>query len=212
MAAGGANGPYLGLQLAHAFLLVGDPARMDACLRWAVGEAAYTAGPPVDGAVPVQIVSGAWNEHHNYAVASDFAEVPATWWYMGDIPHGWAAAEFQLLMRDICFFESGEDDGPHVYLAPGVLPHWLAGGGEVRVRDAPTVFGVPFGFTLTHDAAAKTVTITVTPPLPAHIGFVHPLRLGAARRVVVDGADRPVAGGPDIVLPGGTGTAVITYE
>jgi hypothetical protein len=207
-----AYGPYLGLQLAHAFLLLGDQARMDTCLRWAVGEAAYASGPPLAGADPIQIVSGAWNEQHNYAVASDFATVPSSWWYMGDIPHGWAAAEFQLLLRDICFFESGEDDAPHVYLAPGVLPHWLAGGGEVRVRDAPTVFGVPFGFTLAHDAGAKTVRITVTQPLPAHIGFVHPLRLGTARRVVVDGVDRGVPSGADIALPGGMTTATITYE
>ncbi|HWM56759.1 MAG TPA: hypothetical protein VNO83_02905 [Pseudonocardia sp.] len=207
-----AYGPYLGLQLAHAFLLIGDQVRMDACLRWAVGEAAFAAGPPVPGADPVQIVSGAWNEQHAYSVASDFATVPGSWWYMGDIPHGWAAAEFQLLMRDICFFESGEDDNPHVYLAPGVLPHWLAGGAQVTVRDAPTAFGVPFGFTLVHDGAARTVTITVTQPLPAAVGYRYPLRLGRAASLTVDGQPRPLPpDGADMVLPGGMQQAVIGY-
>jgi hypothetical protein len=68
----------------------------------------------------MQIVNGAWNEQHAYSVASDFAQIPGSWWYMGDIPHGWAAAEFQLLMRDICFFESGEDDGPHECFPEGL--------------------------------------------------------------------------------------------
>jgi hypothetical protein len=208
-----AYGPYLGLQLAHAFLLIGDQARVDACLRWAVGEAAYAAGPPRDGAEPIQIVSGAWNEQHAYSVANDFTDVPRQWWYMGDIPHGWAAAEYQLLMRDICFFESGEDDGPHVYLAPGVLPHWLAGGAELNVQDAPTAFGVPFGFVLAHDAVARTVTFTLTQPPPAHIDYVYPLRLGRVRRVVVDGVERAVpADTDDVALPGGMRQAVIFYH
>jgi hypothetical protein len=36
-----AYGPYLTLQLAHTFLLLGDVGRMDACLAWAVADAAF---------------------------------------------------------------------------------------------------------------------------------------------------------------------------
>ena len=36
-----AYGPYLTLQLAHAFLLIGDVNRMDECLGWSVDNAAY---------------------------------------------------------------------------------------------------------------------------------------------------------------------------
>lgn len=32
-------GPYLTMQLAHAYLLAGDPARMDALLDWVLGAA-----------------------------------------------------------------------------------------------------------------------------------------------------------------------------
>jgi hypothetical protein len=87
---------------------------------------------------------GAWNEQHAYPIASD-------------IPHGWAAAEFTLLLRDILFFEAGEDDDPHIYLAPGVMPAWLRGNGghTVSVSQAPTVFGSTFGYTLRHDQAAQ---------------------------------------------------------
>ena len=208
-----AYGPYLGLQLAHAFLFVGDIPRMDACLRWAFGEAAFPAGPPLDAAPPWQIVSGAWNEQHAYPVAEDFARRPEGWWYMGDIPHGWASAEFQLLLRDICFFEAAEDDDPHVYLTPGVPPHWLIDGTEVRVYDAPTAFGVPFGFVVTCDRTARTVTIEVHQQLPANVRFVYPCRLGRPARLVVDGLEQPVppGAGPDVDLPARMRRAVITY-
>jgi hypothetical protein len=43
---------------------------------------------------------------------------------LGDIPHGWAAAGFMLLPREILFFEAGEDD---------------AGGAVHRSRDPAAV-------------------------------------------------------------------------
>jgi hypothetical protein len=132
---------------------------------------------------------------------------------MGDIPHGWAAAELQLLVRDICFFESAEDEDPHVYVTPGVPPHWLRGGARIRVHDAPTIFAAPFGFVLDHDPVARTVTIDITQPLPPHVRFVYPCRLGRPARVVVDGLDRPVlpGEGTDVALPGDLRRAVISY-
>ena len=85
--------------------------------------------------------------------------------------------------------------------------------GRLRVRDAPTVFGVPFGFDLAHDPAARTVTIDITQSLPPHVRFVHPCRLGRPARVVVDGLDQPVVpdGGTDVDLPAQMRRAVISY-
>jgi hypothetical protein len=210
-AAWGAYGPYLTLQLAHAFLLIGDVPRMEACLRWVVGNAGYPRVSRYDGAPDLwPVVQGAWNEQHAYPIASNFSEMPGNWWYMGDMPHGWAAAEFNLLLRDITFFEADEDGSPHVYLAPGVPPHWLTGDGAVTVRDAPTLFGVPFGYDLRHDDQARTVTIDVVQPLPDRIGFVYPCRLGRVREATADGV--PVApAGSDVWLPAGFQRAVITY-
>jgi len=210
-AAWNAYGPYLTLQLAHAFLLIGDVARMDTCLAWAVRNAAYATVSRYDGAPDHwQVVQGAWNEQHTYPIATDFAQVPDRWWYMGDIPHGWAAAEFNLLLRDIIFFEADEDGTPHVYLTPGVPPHWLTGGGTVTVKDAPTLCGVPFGFTLHHDDAARTVTIDVNQQLPGNVGFVYPCRLGDVRTATADGQPLPVPG-PDVPLPPRFQQVVITY-
>lgn len=210
-AAWNAYGPYLTLQLAHAFLLIGDIARMDACLSWAVGNAAYATVSRSDGAPDRwEVVQGSWNEQHTYPIATDFAEVPDRWWYMGDIPHGWAAAEFNLLLRDIAFFESDEDGAPHVYLAPGVAPHWLTGSATITVKDAPTVFGVPFGFTVRHDDAARTVTIDVTQQLPGTVSFVYPCRFGVVRAATADGQSLPVRGS-DVTLPARFRQAVISY-
>ena len=44
-----AYGPYLTLQLAHAFLLIGDVKRMDQCLGWSVNNAAYAKNQPRSG-------------------------------------------------------------------------------------------------------------------------------------------------------------------
>jgi hypothetical protein len=209
-----AYGPYLTLQLAHAFLLLGDLDRMDACLGWAVGNAAFARISRYDGADQQwQLVSGAWNEQHAYPIASGLTEIPDRWWYMGDIPHGWAAAEFNLLLRDMLFFESGEDDDPRIYLAPGVLPRWLSsnGGGQTSVRNAPTVFGAEFAFTLDHQEAAKQVVIDIPAPL-SNVRYVYPCRFGVVMQVRADGVSVPVPTfGTDVQLPAGTTHAEITY-
>jgi hypothetical protein len=112
-----AYGPNLTLQLAHAFLLLGDLDRMDAGLGWSVGNAAFARiGREDSGVQEWQPVSGAWNEQHAYPIASGLTEIPDRWWYLGDLPHGWAAAECNLLLRDMLFFEAGEDADPHLSL------------------------------------------------------------------------------------------------
>jgi hypothetical protein len=197
--------------LAHAFLLLGQVERMDSCLAWSV--AAGYARTVRAGAAPERwpVVQGAWNEQHCYPVATDFAEVPGDWWYMGDIPHGWAAAELMLLIRDLLFFEADEDGTPHIYLFPGVMPHWVEDGETVEVRNAPTLFGTAVGFRLRHDAAGRRVELTVLDPPPAHVGFVYPCRFGEVVSAECDGVPLPVLG-RDVTLPAGMRTAVVAYR
>jgi hypothetical protein len=206
-------GPYLTLQLAHAFLLIGDVERMDRCLAWTVN-AGFARVSRYEGSLADkwQVVLGAWNEQHCYPIAKDFAEVPERWWYMGDIPHGWACAEFSLLLRDILFFEADEDGTPRIYLAPGVMPHWMDDGESVSVSNAPTVFGSLFGFRLTHDQAAKSVEIQITQPPPPHVTFIYPCRFGAGvSSVTADGSSLSITG-DDVELPAGTSHAIIAYS
>jgi hypothetical protein len=207
-------GPYLTLQLAHAFLLIGDVGRMDALLSWSVhhGTANHVLRSAEPNPTTWQVVLGAWNEQHCYPIAKDFAEVPNRWWYMGDIPHGWACAELLLLVRDILFFEVDEDSAPHIYIAPGVMPHWMSDGEVILVKDAPTCFGVTFGYRLTHRASKSAVEIEILQPPPAQVSFVYPCRMGSkVVSVVADGNAQPIEG-RDVRLPAGTRQAVIRYS
>jgi hypothetical protein len=205
-------GPYLTLQLAHAFLLTGDVEKMDQCLKWTVGAGRAEVSRDEGGAIDKwQVVLGAWNEQHCYPVAKDFGEVPERSWYMGDIPHGWACAEFSLLLRDILFFEADEDGSPHIYLAPGVMPHWLGDGESVGISNAPTVFGSTFGFALTHERTTRSVQIQISQLPPGQVSFIYPCRFGSGvSSITADGTSLPVTGN-DVGLPAGTRQATITY-
>ena len=206
-------GPYLGLQLAHAFLLIGDVERMDRLLAWSVGNAGYAriarnSGHPGDF---WDVALGAWNEQHCYPIAKDFGEIPRRWWYMGDIPHGWASAELILLLRDILFFEAGEDSGsPHIYLAPGVMPHWLADGDSIGVAAAPTALGGSFGYRLTLDASAREVRIMISQTPAANTWYIYPCRFGQPVQATGNAGAVQIVG-RDVHLPAGTTSATIGF-
>jgi hypothetical protein len=206
-------GPYLTLQLAHAFLLIGDVERMDQCLGWAVGNAAFATVSRRDGdpSHPWQAVLGAWNEQHCYPIAKDFAVPLQDWWYMGDIPHGWAAAEFNSLLRDILLFEADEDGDRQIYLAAGLLPRWLGDGDGVRVAGAPTAYGTSLGYRLTHRGADRQVDIDID-SAPPGVSFVYPCRFGSGvLSAQADGAAIAVSG-RDVRLPAGSRHVTVTYE
>ncbi len=207
-----AYGPYLTLQLAHAFLLTGDVDRMDTLLAWTIGNAGYARVSRFEGAAEQwPVANGMWNEQHAYPVASDFTSMPYRDWYMGDMPHGWAAAEFMLLLRAMLFFEAGEDDARELYIAPGIHPRWLRGDGghAVTVSSAATTYAARFGYELRHEEATRQVRITITEPV-ADVTYVYPCRLGPVTAASADEMALPV-GGPDVRLPPGTTHAVIAY-
>ncbi|MBN2495434.1 MAG: hypothetical protein JXR96_12640 [Deltaproteobacteria bacterium] len=208
-------GPYLTMQLAHAFLLTGNVEHMERCLTWTVW-AGSAMGASRTGSPPDvwQVSLGSWNEQHCYPVAKNFGEIPAGW-YMGDIPHGWACAEFMLLLRDILFFEADEDGDRQIYIAPGVMPHWVKDDEKVEVSDAPTIFGQLFGYRLCHDRQSRKVTIDITSPAPTGVRYIYPFRFGVPRTATADGRPIPT-GNPvnehhDIAIPAGTRQVVIKY-
>jgi hypothetical protein len=207
-----AFGPYLTLQLAHAFLLLGQVDRMDALLGWTIGNAAFARVHRFDGSSEEwQVTTGTWNEQHAYTVSNDFTDLPFPTWYMGDMPHGWAAAEFMLLLREILFFEAGEDDARELYIAPGVLPRWLQAdnGHTVTVTNAATTYNATFGYTLTLDEPNHRIVIDITQAV-ANVTYVYPCRIGAVTHLTVDGSSVAVDG--DIVrLAAGTTHAEITH-
>lgn len=203
-------GPYLTLQLAHAFLLLGDLPRMDQCLAWSIGNAGFASVSRPSGNGRWAVTQGAWNEQHCYPIASDFAEVPERWWYMGDIPHGWAAAEFLLLLRDMLMFEADEDGDPHIYLAAGILPHWVDDGETVGVRNASTVFAAPLSYRLTLDRTARRVQILID-EAPAGVRFIYPCRFGEVASAEADGSPIP-SDGTHIFIPAGVKAVAVAYR
>jgi hypothetical protein len=56
---------------------------------------------------------------------------------MGDGHHGWAAAEFLLLVRNLLFFEEGD----RIVLTPILPREWTWEGAVIQVDRAPTYFG-----------------------------------------------------------------------
>ena len=207
-------GPYLTLQLAHAFLLVGDKERMNTCLNWSVDNAGYSQVSRFPSPEQWEVVQGAWNEQHCYPVSKDFTEFPAGSWYMGDIPHGWAAAEFLTLMRDILFFEADEDGQPHIYIAPGVMPHWLNNNESIGIRDAPTILGQPFGYQMTHRHSVREVEIEITQHPGASVAYRFPCPFGdTISRVKLDG-EAILQGNGDkmVMIPPGTRRVLVGYE
>jgi hypothetical protein len=208
-----AYGPYLTLQLAHAFLLIGDVEKMAALLSWSVSKAGYASTPRGNEASAQhwQVALGAWNEQHCYPVASHFSSIPSRPWYMGDIPHGWACAELLLLLRDMAFFEADEERQPHLYLLPGFLPQWLGEGESVSVKKARTFFGTPLSFTATHQKTAKKLVISIDDWSRSDIAFVLPFRFGVATRATADGAPLQQLGF-DLRFPGAARQLSIEYR
>jgi len=56
----------------------------------------------------------------------------------GNMPHGWTAAEWVLLLRDLLV----RDDGVRLVLGPHVPPSWLLPGAAFGVEALPTRFGL----------------------------------------------------------------------
>jgi hypothetical protein len=210
-----AYGPYLTLQLAHCFLLLGEVQRMDQLLLWSVGNAGYArvSRAPTAPTQTWDVTQGAWNEQHCYPIAKDFADGSIRdWWYMGDIPHGWACAELILLLRDILCFEADEDGvDPHIYVAAGVMPHWMPVGSVCAVAHAPTVFGQPFSYELSHPSSG-TVILEIT-EAPAGVSYLYPCRFGATVTSVemLTGTETASVSGSTIRLSPGKQRVRISY-
>ncbi|MBP2664274.1 MAG: hypothetical protein H6Q71_2222 [Firmicutes bacterium] len=171
-------GPYLTLQLAHAFLLIGDIEKMDQCLKWSVDASFSKINTSAENSQQWQVVLGGWNEQHCYPIATNFNKIPNGSWYMGDMPHGWACAEYMMLLRDILFFEATEDNDPCIYIAPGIASYWLDNNSTIEVKNAPTIFGQTYGFKLLHDKTNKIVDIHITQPIQG-VKYIYPCRFGS---------------------------------
>lgn len=129
---GGEPWPYATLELAHAYLNIGQPDRAYQMLRWTLD---HQSAPGVY----------AWAE---------VADSRRKLFLGGDIPHGWGCAEYVSLVRDMLLREV--DDA--LYLTSGVPPQWLDHGKRIEVSQARTPFGM-VGYKLTSRAASDEITL-----------------------------------------------------
>jgi hypothetical protein len=115
------------------------------------------------------------------------------------VPHGWWAAEYVTLLRNMLVRE----DGHEVLVASALSPAWLLPGQTLSVADAPTRFG-PVSFTLraVHGGARLSWRAALSPeaglwwPVPA-----------SARAVRARGLD-----GGRIPLPGASGSVTVSWR
>lgn len=103
---------YLTLDLAQTLLRAGDP-RFAGLIRSVAGLASPTGQWPE--AIHPQTLGGC----------------------MGDGQHGWAAAEWIMMIRN-CFVR---EEAGHLIIGSGILPEWLAGNGWVSFGPTLTVWG-----------------------------------------------------------------------
>lgn len=120
-------------------------------------------------------------------------------------PHGWFAAKFRAVVRDMMVREQGDD----LHLLSAISPAWSKEGEHVRVQRAATNFGA-VNFDLAFTASGATLTLHnqfTTPPkrLVVHLPwFVH------TTRVMADGKSVAFSGS-SVMVPANTKTVEFTW-
>ncbi len=175
--------PYAGLGLAQGYLRLGMDRELWTILDWTLGH---------------QSMAGvyAWAEGIDRQTGG---------FGIGDMPHGWAAAEYVNLMRDCLIMEQNGQ----LALGAGVPFRWLTDGQTVAIENAPTQFGV---------GGMRMRGYLKGPPTGRSgvSGQIQVTRLGDARppggfrlvfpfdqvpsRVIVDGVGRPLENGRSVDL------------
>jgi hypothetical protein len=121
-------------------------------------------------------------------------------------PHGWYAACYRMLLRDMLVRE----DGDTLHLLSVLSPAWLGPGDSVAVRDAPTYFG-PVGFRLLVADSGRAI-LTLDPRFtrrPSAL-VVHLPWFVDLRRATADGRAVRARGG-ELHLSPGTRTVELTW-
>ncbi|MDE3076456.1 MAG: hypothetical protein KGJ86_13625, partial [Chloroflexota bacterium] len=163
--------PFGGLELAHAALYLGLADDLNMVLDWQLSH--QTA----DGVY-------AWGDE----VSQDGRSL-----LIGDMPHGWTAAEYASLVRDMLLYESGD----RLVLGAGVRPQWLAPGETVAVNDLPTYFGRA-SYRLTRSGHALLLDVTMASPPRGGFDLHLP---APSRQLSIDGSPFVPSSGSVIRLP-----------
>ena len=97
------------------------------------------------------------------------------------MPHGWAIAEFHLLLRDCLAFE----DRQQLILFAGIPAPWFTNEGGMDIKDLPTHFGkLSVSWTRTDDGGVVELGDQAAPAM----GYVLSLPASLKPNVTIDGA------------------------
>jgi hypothetical protein len=118
------------------------------------------------------------------------------------MPHGWAVAEFVLLLRDCLVLEDGE----RLRLLSGLPPEWFNHPEGMAVEDLPTHFGRCW---LAYKPAGSRAALTLSGEASPPGGFLLALPETLKAVVSVDGRTVPRSQDGDYLLPRGTRRARI---
>ena len=114
-------------------------------------------------------------------------------------PHGWFAAEFRNLLRNMMLRE----DGTELHLLSALSPDWIGPGKSIHVHRAVTYFG-EYGFDLDMPSATEAI-ITLEPGFTDGIApsklVLHLPWFMRATGISVDGKAVPVPSSGAVVLP-----------
>ena len=107
-------------------------------------------------------------------------------------PHGWCAARFNEMLRNMLVREDGQE--PVLHLASALAPIWLEPGKTVSVKEAPTDFG-PISYTIDATAEGARVGIdakwrSAPDSLRFHIPWFAELTSATADGTRVEARDR----------------------
>lgn len=127
-------------------------------------------------------------------------------------PHGWFAAEYMGLLRNMLLREWDGD----LHLLSVVSPRWLREGDRISVRRAPTDFG-PVSFTATVRGARLTLRLTPHWRTPPARVILHLPWFLACTEAAADGKrlalSRPEQGeGRQVVLPADTREVIVQWR
>mgnify|MGYP001044243408 CR=1 FL=1 len=106
---------------------------------------------------------------------------------VGDGHHGWAAAEFIHLIRNMLFFE----EGGTLVITPIIPQRWIEPGEIIEVKNAPSYFG-EINFKI--ESTYKMVVLDLDNHYiksPEYIEFSLPVRI---RKIRIDGKERKILG------------------
>ena len=113
-------------------------------------------------------------------------------------PHGWFAARYRTMLRNMLIREEGEN----IHLLSCVSPEWTKNGATIGIRNAPTNFG-PMNFTLTTRGTSSVLKLeSGLTRRPKALVLHYPWFMNV-RSVKVDGkAVKPGKGGVQMLSPG----------